>query len=406
MPRSERTLKPAGLIGRLGAAAMALLLAGGAGAERQRDDIDVSVAIDAAVRRLLDMQEGDANAEWPYEGVYRVPSPTRKAMVIPIGYRVGGTSICAMALTLAPGYEDDARRRDAVERAAGFVVRSVDHPLMSHENIVGTYDVRGWGYTYGLTFLLHLQRRDLVPDAVSKDQIDHAVRFFIKGIEATEIPQSGGWNYARRGGFDQPGPMSPFMTAPTLLALYEAKRQGYDVDAALVERALDALERARLDSGAYVYSGTARRVNDRAKVPGAIGRMAAAELALRLAGRSSAADLRGAVDAFIVHWEWLDKRRAQHGTHVAPYGIAPYYFYFAHYYAAMAVEALPAQDRDEYRRRVRELIFDVRLEDGTWNDRVFKRSANYGTAMAMMTLRMPDAPPPAPWNADEQEIEK
>ena len=63
---------------------------------------------DAVVARgaelLLGCQEGEGAREWPYEGVYRVK---RK---IPIGYRVGGTAICAMSLMAAAGYDDDPER--------------------------------------------------------------------------------------------------------------------------------------------------------------------------------------------------------------------------------------------------------------------------------------------------------
>src|SRR5262245_50625109 len=58
-------------------------------------------AIKKGVEILLKLQEGKDNAEWPYEGVYRV------AGTIPWGYRVGGTAIVVSALTEAPGYEDD-----------------------------------------------------------------------------------------------------------------------------------------------------------------------------------------------------------------------------------------------------------------------------------------------------------
>jgi hypothetical protein len=77
--------------------------------------------------------------------------------------------------------------------------------------------------------------------------------------------------------------------------------------------------------------------------------------------------------------------------------IAPYYFYYAHYYAAQAIELLPATERPEYRRRVQELIFRTREDDGSWNDRVFPRSAAYGTAMATMSLLMPETEKPAEW---------
>jgi hypothetical protein len=258
----------------------------------------------------------------------------------------------------------------------------------------GGYDVRGWGYTYGLRYLLLLKARNAMP-ADQAAAAEKAIHFYIDAIKESQIPQVGGWNYARPAGKDKVGAPSPFMTAPTLQAHFEAKAQGYEVDPEVVEKGLKYLESARESSGAIVYSGAAESKKD--GVPGAVGRMLATESVLYLAGRSSQANIRAALDAFIVHWQWLDKRRAQNGTHVAPYMIAPYYFYYAHYYAAQAIELLPSHERAEYRRRVNELLFSVRLEDGSWNDRVFKRSANFGTAMASMALMMPDLPKPVTW---------
>jgi hypothetical protein len=206
----------------------------------------------------------------------------------------------------------------------------------------------------------------------------------------------GGWNYARQQGAGVVSPPSPFMTAPTLQALFQARDQGYAVNQSVVDRAINTLEQSRTPTGAVRYSGV-NGAQSSEPVPGAVGRMLATETTLHLAGKSSVASIRAAIDAFIVHWEWLEKRRAQNGTHLPPYNIAPYYFYYAHYYAAQAIEMLPERERTEYRRRVHDLLMKTRAEDGTWNDRVFERSSNYGTAMSIMALMMPNAPPPARW---------
>jgi len=100
-------------------------------AAAQPDD-PVDRAIARGVEILLSMQEGEPNAEWPYEGVYRVPGERNEPPVIPIGYRVGGTAIVALSLVQAPGYEDDVARIAAVDRALAFIVESIDHPLMAH----------------------------------------------------------------------------------------------------------------------------------------------------------------------------------------------------------------------------------------------------------------------------------
>jgi hypothetical protein len=331
--------------------------------------LDIVPLVTRGVEHILSVQEGDTKAEWPYEGVYRVQRQ------IPIGYRVGGTAICATALIRAPGYNEDRPRKEAVHRAIRFIIDSVPHPLMNPD-YNGGYDVRGWGYTCGLAFLLELKARNLVPTDLA-DGVEKAILHNIDAIQRTEITQVGGWNYARQTGRDAVSPPSPFMTGPTLQALFEAKRQGYAIDPSVVDRAIATLEQARTPSGSIRYSG----------VNGA-------------ASGESVANVRAAVDAFIVHWEWLEKRRAQPGTHQPPYGIAPYYFYYAHYYAAQAVEMLPERERPEYRRRIADLIMKTRREDGTWNDRVFERTSNYSTAMSIMALMMPDTPTAAAWQPE------
>jgi len=348
------------------------------------------------VNHLLAHQEGTEKSEWPYEGVYRVNG------TIPVGYRIGGTSICATALTLVPDYAADLARQDAIKRAVRFIIDAAKDELMTPVHETG-YDVRGWGFTYGTLFLLHLKAHDHMPAELA-DHAEETLEFFIDAIQKTEIKQVGGWNYARAGNANSISPPSPFMTGPTLQALFEARKQGYEVDDAVVIRALDALEASRTLTGAIRYSGVDGE-KSREPIPGSVGRMLVTETTLHLAGRSSVANVRGAVDSFIVHWEWLDRRRAQNGTHVPPYGIAPYYFYFAHYYAAQAVEQLPERERAEYRRRINGLLMSVRLGDGTWNDRVFDRSSNYGTAMATMAVLMPTSPVPATWNSEPEEEE-
>ena len=362
----------------------------------QQPDDPMKQRIDTSVTRgveiILALQEGDTNAEWPYEGVYRVGGE------IPIGYRVGGTSICAMALLAAPGYGEDVKRQESVARALRFVLDSREHQLMNPD-YEGGYDVRGWGYTYALLFLLDLESRAAVPTDLA-DEVKTAIAHYIDAIEQTEIAEVGGWNYARARGKAAVSPPSPFMTAPTLQALFLAASRGYEVDPGVVQRGLNALDRGRTPSGSIAYSGEGAKARD--GTPGAVGRMLCAETTLLLAGRSSVANVRAALDAFIAHWAWLEKRRAQQGTHAPPYGVAPYYFYFAHYQAALAVEMLPEPERSEYRRRVRELTFQTQAEDGSWNDRVFERSRNYGTAMSIMGLLMPDLPRLPRWESAQR----
>ncbi len=354
-----------------------------------------AAAIESAVQHgiafLLSAQEGTPKAQWPYEGVYRVGGE------IPVGYRIGGTGIVGECLVRTPGYSSDAARQEAVRSACAFICAGIREPLMNPVYEAG-YDVRGWGYCYGARFLLVLRAAKVIP-AGMETETDAALRWYLDAIQKTEIPEVGGWNYARQPGIETPSPASPFMTPPCLQVLFEAKAQGFPVDGAVVARALDALQRCRTEDGNFAYSAQRQTHEPARSIPGAIGRMVCSESVLLRAGRSDVASVRRAVDAFLDHWRQLEIRRKKSGTHVGAYSVAPYYFFFGFYNACDAVELLPPAERPEYRRQFEQLLFAVRDQDGTWDDRVFPRTRNFGTAMTLMALQRPQFPAPAQWSS-------
>ncbi len=347
---------------------------------------------------LLDWQEGQELAEeWPYEGVYRERGP--EGRVIPPGYRVGGTSIVGLALLDAPGWDDDSLRGPALQRALAFVLGQLELPALG-AGFNGSYDVRGWGQIYALLFLL--RTRALERCGPQLEAVEGAIPELVARLQATEIVESGGWNYSRRRGGDQAAPAATFMTAPALQALFAAQQQGFEVEARVVERALASLRAARLETGAFQYGSAPERQTGEGfeAVPGAIARMPVCEATLLLAGEGDVDALRAALAGFFEHWEELEKRRALSGTHEGAYMIAPYYFFFAHWYAAQAIELLPAEEREPLREQLRARILEVRGEDEGWNDRVFERSRSFGTACVMLALLQPRLDPPAGWQAE------
>jgi hypothetical protein len=352
----------------------------------------VNECVDAILRLQEPADDVDADqapSQWPYVGVYKVKGKT------PVPYRIGGTAIAVMALSQSPRFASDPTVREAVGRGVDFLCQAWKDPQMSIADYEGGYDTRVWGHIEGLTCLARLGRLKLI-DHDRHDAATSAAARYLDGVAALEMPRTGGWNYARPDGRDASGAPAAFVTAAALEALYEAKAAGMPVPDGLIDRGLDVLERAKDATGGVSYSGAARPAPTMADgVPGAIGRMVASETMLLRGGRGSVAAVRGAVDAFIVHWKWLDARRAKPGTHQRPYMVAPYYFLFAHRHAAMAVELLPASERAEYRRRINELLLSVRSQDGSWNDRVFASSAGYGTSMALLALLQPSLDQPS-----------
>lgn len=317
--------------------------------------------------------------EWPYEGVYRVGVGR-----IPAGYRVGGTAIVCSALVLTPGFSQMPERLAAVDRGLQFMLSELESNEELEAGPKQGYDVRGWGHTYALDFFLLAKKWGLL--GARAERVETMIPDLIRRLAVNETTQ-GGWNYAG-------DTISPFMTGSTLLALYEARAQGYAVDAGLVERALVGLEAGRTAIGSFQYAGPAR---EKVAMPGSSARAAIAELALFKAGRSDEGRLRDAIDGFFDGWSELSKRKSRQGTHEGAYGIAPYYFFYGHTYAALAIEQLPESDRHARRDALRKLLWKTREKDGSWNDRIFPRTRSYATAMASLALLAPRLDPIPGW---------
>jgi hypothetical protein len=332
--------------------------------------------IRTAVAELVKMQE---NGEWPYEGVYRVEGK------IPIGYRVGGTSI--VAGTLLAAAPDDKEARRVMERGLDFVLKGLQDPRME-PSTRDAYDVRVWGHAYALELLCGIRAAKAAGDRAK--EVEEWVPKLVSTLIAEEL-DGGGWNYATRR-----RPAS-FVTAPIAQILLLARSQGEKVPDAVLERARKVLEAERAPSGAFAYSGKTEGRETDDKLPGSAARSAVCETTLLLLGGGSLDDLRKSLDIFHDGWDELAKRRKKTGTHEGEYHIAPYYFYYGHRYAAQAIEMLPEKEREKQRERLLQALLKTRDGDGTWNDRVFPRTRNYGTAMAVLLL-LGDQAPPARWD--------
>lgn len=345
-----------------------------------------------AVSQLIAIQE---HGEWPYEGVYRVRGE------IPVGYRVGGTSLVAGAL-LAAADPKDEQARAAIDAGLAFVLGTLDDPLLA-PSTAEAYDVRVWGHACALDLLCALRAADRLGE--HRAEAERWIKTLVATLQTEEL-DGGGWNYATRK------EAATFVTAPVAQALLGALAQGEKVDEAVLARARDVLTSQRGTEGGYVYSGRIKQSSNesgagarsvRESLPGAAARMPACEATLWLLGAGSRQRLALAIDNFHAHWSDLEKRRKQTGTHEPPYGIAPYYFYYGHRYAAEAIELLPPEAREKERDRLLDRLLATRDDDGTWNDRVFARTRNYGTSMAVLALLAEHTPIPPAWPGPKTE---
>ncbi len=325
--------------------------------------------IQNAVNQLIQIQEADG--AWPYEGVYRV---NRR---IPVGYRIGGTSIVSTALlyaTAGNSTEENEAVDSAIGRGIEIVLSDLENPLMK-PSTANRYDVRVWGHIYALDFFCRLRSTKRFED--QRKQTDAWIPKLVK-ILRTEQLNDGGWNYATRSRH------AAFVTSPAVQAMLLARQQGEDIPDEVFERAKQVLLRSRTQKGAFQYSGVVTRRP--APLPGSIARSAICELTLVLLGAGDVEQVQDSIDAFHEHWDELEKRRAKTGTHEGPYGIAPYYFYFGHRYIGQALQLLAEEDAATETEKLKSVLMKTKSDEGTWNDRVFARSKAYGTAMSVLAL--------------------
>lgn len=349
----------------------------------------------AGIQQIL---AGEDNGCWSYEGVYRTPDGN-----IPLGYRVGGTAIVCTTLLYYSNEKDD-KINAAIGRGVDFILKNLGDPLLE-PSTVDAYDVRIWGQSCALDLFAHLKLKKRL-GARAKD-IQEWMPKLIKTIVTEEI-EGGGWNYAQRKA------SSTFVTSPVAQTLLYARAAGESVPDAVLTRAREFLERCRLESGAFVYDERVlksakgkmtlkaiEQVDRTARLPGAVGRAPVSEATIALLGKGDLTKIEKAIHDFYEHWGELEKRRKKTGTHVGDYGIAPYYFYYAHRFVAQAIEMLPSEKRAAERAKLLEFILKTRDEDGTWNDRHFPRSRCYSTAMVLLALLGEKQPMPPAFGASK-----
>src|SRR5262249_41745678 len=128
-----------------------------------------------------------------------------------------------------------------------------------------------------------------------------------------------------------------------------------------------------------------------ADLPGTLGRSQACNAALRLWGDEQITDevLKTWLQSLILRNQWLDMARKMPGTHnVAFAGVAPYFYYFGHYYAGVCIGLLPAAERAPFQDGLARIILSHQEEDGSWFDwPLHNYHKPYGTAFALMTLQ-------------------
>lgn len=259
-----------------------------------------------------------------------------------------------------------------------------------------------WAYVYGLQAAVQAwQLPRYAADAERRAKIADTIRGLLNRFKQYQTPL-GGWGYYDAGDTTTfpPNWATSFMTSAAILALLDAKGAGFEPDREMLDRAVRAVRRCRLPTGAYTYSldiiSVPRHGEGINNIKGSLGRIQVCNLALKKAaeaGFAAGADItldhmREGLELFFRHHRFLDIARGRPIPHEAYYANAAYFYYFGHYYAARVIQELPPDERKRYWWRLQREVLKTQERDGSmWDYPMNSYGKPYGTAFAILCLQ-------------------
>ncbi len=304
-------------------------------------------------------------------------------------FRIATTALSVSALIESELADEPGEAADAL--ASGEAALLKELPKVRRANGDALYNV--WTHAFGLQALALMHQR-ASEDEERQQQIAKIAQGQIDRLERFESID-GGWGYydfnaqtARPSGSS-----ISFTTATVLVAFKEVREQidGLKISERILQRAIDSINRQRKADLSYMYGEylKSRPMYDINRPGGSLARTQACNYALRLWGDESIADadIDEWLERLVVRNGWLDIGRKRPIPHEAWFGVAGYFYYYGHYYAAKSFDILPSDVAAPHRPEIAKLITAKQEKDGSWWDYPFySYHQPYGTAFAIMTL--------------------
>jgi hypothetical protein len=348
---------------------------------------EITSAIDRGIKFLLADQRPDGS--WGSAertkglNIYAPPPGAHDA------FKTAVTSLAIMALIEAEPKLPDADRatiNKAIDRGAEWLDKNLAELRRATPDAL--YNV--WGHAYSIEALVKLHVRADGNADLQKKWKDHAQAQ--ADMLARYSYVGGGWSYYdMMSGSQTPGDAAfSFCTATGLIALKRAETIGVTFPERLTKKAVVSILRQQRPDFSYNY-GEYTRLDPRyhERPGGSLGRSQACNLALRLYGneRITNAVLTAWLNRLYARNGWLSMGRKRPIPHESYFGVAGYFYYYGHWYAALCIEQLPESERPYFQDHLAHIILPLQERDGSWWDYPFYNyHQQYGTAMAVMTL--------------------
>jgi len=277
-------------------------------------------------------------------------------------FKMAANGLAFMALA---ALEDTPERRAVLDRSLEWLLES-RVPKRGSD-----WDVDcSWAALWGFNAMVAAAKDPRFQGEKWKGRIEERAKDFYTLLEKNQEP-AGGWGYYEGPAVSRrPTWSTSFATACVIPALVEAGKLGWPIDPKVTARAVSYIQACRLPSGAYTYDHNpipwvgGESIND---IKGSLGRIQVCNLARRRAGDPKITDeeIRKGLKAFFDEHRFLDAARLKPVPHESWYYNAAYFYFFGHYFAALAIEELPEAERESWHAKLRAELVKVQWPDGS-----------------------------------------
>lgn len=353
---------------------------------------DVRQSMQRGIDFLLSDQNDDGSWGGPHDSLTTWSGSVWSNPETHRAWKVATTGLCCAALL---EMADAENALSAADRAVRFLIDNADVKRPSEWDTMNN-----WAYIYGLQGLATAAAHPRYADQPIREEIIAAAPRYLANLARFQSI-NGGWGYLE---FDLPRTRRPqwatsFMTASAVVALQVARASppasarlaDATIDQPMVDRAVRIINQCRLPNGAYTYH--VRPVPNLHseyidQVKGSLCRIAVCHAALLMAGQPIPPEtLRDGLDAFFREHRFLEIAMHKPVPHEAYYYNSGYFYMYGHYYAALVIERLPAEDQATYWPKLQHEIMKVQQKDGSiWDYDVHRYDRPYGTAFGIMAL--------------------
>jgi hypothetical protein len=306
-------------------------------------------------------------------------------------FRTAVTSLCISALI----HSDDRRPEvlNAIEGGKQWLIENLSRLRRSDEKAL----YNNWGHAYSISAMVDLWR--CCEDDSNQQQalekrtvLEQLIRSQIKMLDRYECVDGGWCYYDNQFATQSPtGSTISFVTATCLVALADARSIRIESPDKMVQKGVSSITRQRNPDFSYYYGEYLKKYSIQSinKPGGSLGRSQACNLAMYLWDdpKTDLPVMRTWLDRLFARNGWLSIARKRPIPHESHFGVAGYFYYYGHYYAARCIELLPEAERAYYRNHMAATLMPLQEKDGSWWDfPLYDYHQQYGTAMALMAL--------------------